>query len=87
MNIIFQNCNIEYKIGHKNLIVLRIGKEKGISDENAKEIVDKFKDDKFIKAFILDNSLYVKAIFPDIYVDCRLPEEKSSPLRYALKLD
>jgi len=80
-------CNIDSSEETTTLVYLGIDKD--IERKHAEEIVEKFKDNKYIVANIEKGrdydifNVYVRS--PKVMVDCRRPEDASRPLKYTLK--
>jgi len=80
-------CQIDSNEETTTLVYLGIDKD--IERKDAEEIVEKFKDNKYIVANIQKGRDYdifnVYAMSPKVTVDCRRPEDVSRPLKYTLK--
>lgn len=79
-------CYIESRDDTTILVYLGVGTD--IERKDAEEIIEKFKDHKYIVANIQKGKDYdifsVYAKSPKVTVDCRRPEDKQRPLKYAL---
>ena len=85
-------CNIESREGSMPLATVRIINDDGM--KNAEDIIDKFKNDKYIIARIDQETigkkengkiLVLRAKYPIITVDCSAKGGMFSPARYGLE--